>query len=413
MILLVYGYQGLVAGFAGTALPNWAAGSGVPLAAIGGFLALAGIPWTLQPLWGPVVDRFGGFRAGRRRFWVLGGMAGALASLALLAALAATGEASLPRLGLLLLAHNAFAALVDTAMDGQIIDHVPRDRLGQATALTRTGFATGTAAGAATFAWAIPALGLDGAALLLLGLAALAALAPLAVREAPDDALLSLALRPGAAVAEATLGRMLAGLWAELRRPASLALIALCLAVESSVAAFGLRLSVGLVQETGWTAEEVSRLQAVLVLLGGTVGALAVAAWVDRAGPLRAVTALLLLTAGCHAAASGLLLLPGGGGWEGGAALALSALSPALFFVALAPAVMLASRGAAAATRFTLFMAALNLGGIAGAAASGPLGGVLETWELGLAAAAVLAGCAWATGRTGVVGGSEALSKPS
>jgi PAT family beta-lactamase induction signal transducer AmpG len=106
VILAVYGYQGLVAGFAVTALPNWMAAQGASLAEVGAYLALTGLPWTVQPLWGPVVDRFGGSRLGARRAWVLAGLAGALACLA---ALPLAGG-SLHGIGLVLLAHNAFAA---------------------------------------------------------------------------------------------------------------------------------------------------------------------------------------------------------------------------------------------------------------------------------------------------------------
>jgi hypothetical protein len=84
-------------------------------------------------------------------------------------------------------------------------------------------------------------------------------------------------------------------------------------------------------------------------------------------------------------------------------ALALSGVAPALFFVALAPGVMITSRGAAAATRFALFMAALNLGGVAGAAASGPVAGALGLWQMALGAAVVFAVCAAAAARPGVV----------
>jgi PAT family beta-lactamase induction signal transducer AmpG len=391
LILCTYGYQGLFAGFAVNALPNWHAASGTSLAEIGAFLAVMGVPWTAQPLWGPVVDRFGGSRAGARRLWVLAGLAGVLAALGLLF-LAADSAPGLGGLGLILLLHNLFAALVDTALDGLLIDRVPADRLGQATALTRVGFAGGTAAGAALFAWAIPALGVPAAALLLLGFGTAATGMALAVREAAEDDLLPFRWRAGPARGTG-LGAMLGDLAFQATRREALALIALCVTVEFVIHAFGVRLAVGLVQEGGWEAGDVSRMQGALTLLGGTAGALAVAWWVDRAGPYRALTALLGLAAASHVAAA--LLLTGGGISGTGQALALgmSALSPALFFVALAPAVMLESRGANAATRFALFMAALNLGSISGAAASAPIGAVLDLPQMGIGAALVLAAC--------------------
>jgi PAT family beta-lactamase induction signal transducer AmpG len=280
-------------------------------------------------------------------------------------------------------------------MDGLMIDRVPPDRLGQATALTRVGFASGSAAGAAAFAWVIPHLGVPMAAALLLGLAAGAAGLVLAVRETPEDNLLPLRWHATAA-REASLAGMLADLAVQATRRDALALIALCVTAEFVIHSFGVRLAVGLVQEGGWAAGEVSRMQGALTLLGGTAGALGVAIWVDRAGPYRALTTLLALCAASHVAASMLLMggVPSGTGQA--LALAMSALSPALFFVALAPAVMMESRGANAATRFSLFMAALNLGSISGAAASARIGAVLDLSQMGLAAAVVLAACALA-----------------
>ncbi|MFC7690173.1 MFS transporter [Paeniroseomonas aquatica] len=191
LILSLYGYQGLVAGFGLTALPNHFAEAGATVGAIGGYMALVGLPWALQPFWGPLVDRFGRFRMGRRRFWVVMALAGALASLACLP-LAGDGPAALVRLGPLLLLHSGFAALLDTAVDAMIIDRVPVERLGQATALTRVGFVTGTATGAVLFAWMIPAHGLAAAALLLMLLGTCALGVALLVREAEGDRMLSL-----------------------------------------------------------------------------------------------------------------------------------------------------------------------------------------------------------------------------
>ena len=392
VILLIYGYQGMVAGFATNAVPNIHAGLGTPVGVIGTFVAMVGLPWTFQPLWGPVVDRYGGFRMGRRRAWIIAGFIGALACLALIP-LAGEGAGALHVLGPVLLAHSVFASLIDTATDGLIIDHVPTHRLGQATALTRVGFACGIAFGAASFAWLIPRLGLPTAGGVLLVLGACVAAAPLLVREAADDALLSLragAPRHGHARGWAELAR---GLWTVLRRRQTLALLAFCAAEEFAVGAFGVTLSVALVQRGGWAPAEISHLQAGMALAGGTAGALAVGWWSDRIGPHRALLTLLGACVVSHLVAAWLLLDGDLSGPRAAAALVLSGVVPALFFVALAPAVMSTSRGEAAATRFALFMAALNLGGVTGAAAAGVVGAALSPAGMALGAALVFIGC--------------------
>ncbi|MBK1660475.1 MFS transporter [Paracraurococcus ruber] len=393
VIIATYAYQGLAAGFGLTALPNHAAALGAPAAVIGGMSAMIGLPWALQPLWGPVVDGNGQFAMGRRRAWLILALAGALACLALLP-LAGDGLAALPWLGGILMLHSACAALADTAMDAMIIDRTPPGELGRATALTRMGFVGGMALGAAAFAWAIPALGLPAAALLLLALGALATLPVLLVREAPGDDILSLRHRPAdPGEARVPLRRLLWRLFAAMRRREALALIGLCVAEEFATSAFGVRLAVAMIQEGGWDPAALSRLQGALAVLGGTAGALAIGWWSDRIGPYRALALLLGLCAVAYAG-SALLLQGPPSGWPSALALGLTGMMPALAFVALAPAVMRSSRGVAAASRFALFMASLNLGSSLGAAASGPIGAVLPPWQAALAAAAVFAACA-------------------
>lgn len=397
LILSLYGYQGLVAGFGLTALPNHFAEAGATVGAIGGYMALVGLPWALQPLWGPLVDRFGQFRMGRRRFWVVIALAGALASLSCLP-LAGDGPAALARLGPLLLIHSGFAALLDTAVDAMIIDRVPVDRLGQATALTRAGFVTGTACGAILFAWIIPGYGLTTAALLLLLLGCGALGIALLVREARGDSVLSLRRDAGLAASADSYHSLLARVFSALRQRSAMTLLVLCIAEESATAAFGVHLSVEMIQHGGWDAASLSRLQGGLALLGGTAGAVLIGQWSDRVGHYRVLHWLLASCAVAYIAAAAMLMVPQAA-WFSAGALALSSVVPALAFVALAPAVMRSSRGIGAATRFALFMAALNLGGILGSAVSGLIGEVLASWQIALAGACVFGVCAVAASR--------------
>ena len=151
----------------------------------------------------------------------------------------------------------------------------------------------------------------------------------------------------------------------------------MCFGIDASLALFELRFGVGLVQAQGWDPAGLSRLQAGLALASGTLGALAIGLWSDRAGPLAALRSLLVAGAGCFALAAGLIA----GGLVGPAGpiiLGLTQVLPGLVIVALVPALMRASRGrVGAATQFEVFMAAMNLGSVAGGAASGPLAPVL------------------------------------
>ncbi|CAA9241405.1 MAG: hypothetical protein AVDCRST_MAG08-1637 [uncultured Acetobacteraceae bacterium] len=404
-VFCIYAYQGLVAGFALTALPNHHAGLGASAGDVAWHAVVVGLPWVLQPAWGPVVDRFGDFRMGRRRFWAVLALAGSVAMLLLLLAVD-DAPGALGRASPVLAAHSAFAALLDTAVDGMIIDRVPPENLGRANACTRGGFVSGTAAGAALLAFVLPAhglpteappsaQGLHAAAVLLAAAGVLATALVVLVREEPTDAWFSLRRRPppsGAAGAGQAPRRLLRRFLAPMLRRQALALVAFCLAVEGAVAVVQLRTGLDLIQERNWDAAALSRLQAGLGLLGGTLGAFAVGWWSDRLGALRGLSAILLLSAAAHAAVG--LLLAGGVDAAAPLAAGMASALPVLIFVALAPAVMRASRGPGAATRFALFMAALNLGGVGGNALAGALGEGLPLWAPVLAAGCVFAGCA-------------------
>ncbi|TPG57156.1 MFS transporter [Roseomonas nepalensis] len=383
----LYAYQGLVAGFAITALPNHYAAMGATTAAVGAHVATVGLPWILQPLWGPVVDRFGGFAMGRRRFWVVAALALSLLALARLLLVEDESVAGLPAVSAVFLVQSAFAALTDTATDGMIIDNVPAERLGTANAVTRVGFVCGAALGAALFAWMLPAQGLHASAAALLGIGTLALLLPLLVRERATDAVLSLRPAPAHAAGE-TFPRLLRRLAASFAGGATLILLVVCFATDYLGALFRLPLTVELIQNRGWEAEALSRFQAATALVTGTAGALLVGWWTDREGTSRALAILLSLCAASHLGAAALLLSadPRWAAMTGPLALGLSTVTPALLFVALAPAVMQASLGPAAATRFALFMASLNMGDVAGSAMAGQVAAAVGLPAVGLAA---------------------------
>jgi MFS family permease len=388
----LYAWQGLVAGFALTAIPNHFAALGASAAEVGAYVAMVGLPWIAQPLWGPVVDRFGGLAMGRRRFWVVLAFLGSLLSLARLLNLPPQVAAVLPAIGAVFLVQGAFAALADTATDAMIIDHVPAGKLGTASAVTRIGFVGGSAIGAVLFAAMLASLGLRAATMLLLAIGAAISLLPLLVREAEGDALFSHRRardRPHRhpPVSGRSMYRSL------LSGRSTWILLAACFAVDAAAAAFAVPLGVDLIQARGWTAATLSNAQAGAALAAGTLGALLVGWWTDRIGVQRALTVLLCCCALAHAMA-GLLLaaeMPVFLRFGAPLALALSTIMPALVFVALAPAIMRRSAGALAATRFALFMAMLNMGSVAGAAVSAQIASSIGIPNVGFAASAVFA----------------------
>ncbi len=128
LFTLLYLYQGLVAGFALTALANHFAASGTSAAEVGRHLAVVGLPWVVQPLlWGPLVDRAVPFRMGPRRAWLVLSLAGAQACLAGLLLLGPA--AGLTAISLVLFLHSLAASLADTATDRMIAGSVPAGEL--------------------------------------------------------------------------------------------------------------------------------------------------------------------------------------------------------------------------------------------------------------------------------------------
>ncbi|GJD95303.1 MFS transporter [Methylobacterium iners] len=387
-----YLYQGLVAGFSLTALANHYSGRGVSASEVGLHFALAGLPWTVQPvLWGPLVDRVG---PGRRRICALTAIAGS--HLALCGLFLVPDAGAIGAVGLVLFAHSLAASLLDTACDRMVMDHVPPDELGRMSACMRIGFVVGTSLSAAVFAWTLSVWPFADSIALLLGLGLAATILPVVVRERPGDALFSLKRHPGLPPARAsTFRRFLRRLALGLRRGAVLRILLLCFGLDFVLALFEVRFGVDLVQGQGWDAATLSRLQAGLAFVGGTAGALAIGLWSDRVGRLPALRLLLVASALAFALA-GLLIAAGSLGAAAPVLVGLTNILPNLIIVAMVPALMEASRGrAGAATQFEVFMATMNLGSVAGAAASGFVGSLVPIAGVGLLVAFVFAVGAW------------------
>ncbi|WP_232632050.1 MFS transporter [Methylobacterium sp. Leaf118] len=374
----LYLYQGSVAGFATLALANHLVANGHGTSAVGTLLALVGLPWVLQPLlWGPLLDRAAPHPMGARRVWLVRGLLGGQIALCLLPLLGTRPDPA--ALGMVLLLHSLCASLADTATDRMIVASVPEDELGRVSACTRAGFVTGSALGAALFGWLLPEIGIPGAAAMLLGLSTALAVAAGLVRERPGDALLRIAPPPrsvarilsGTPRALAAHLRGVLRVFAVFRHREAALLLAACFGIDFALSLFQVPFAVAMVRDRGWDAGALSQVQAMLAFLGGTVGAGLVGVAVDRAGPAPALRRLCLACAAAFAVIALLVL----GGFEargGPVILGLASVVPALLYVALQPTVVLASRAeGVSATQFQIFMAAMNLGDVAGASLAG------------------------------------------
>lgn len=118
----LYFLSGLPFGFFYTFLPVFLRVEGVDLIKIG-LMSSAGIFWSLKPLWAPLTDRYG-----YKSLWISFSLIGFSCTLFILSFLSPHSQIFF----LFLLALTFFSALLDTALDGFIIEFIPKELMGKA-----------------------------------------------------------------------------------------------------------------------------------------------------------------------------------------------------------------------------------------------------------------------------------------
>jgi len=155
----LYFVQGLPFGFQATALPVYLRSSGMSLAGVGLATALA-LPWSLKPLWAPLIDRYGSARLGRRKSWIL--PLQALLAVTCFAAAKVPPNDGLASLLWLVLAMNLLAATMDIAVDGFAVDVLTTRELGHGNIAQVVGYKAGMLTGGGLLVWASGTIGWTG-----------------------------------------------------------------------------------------------------------------------------------------------------------------------------------------------------------------------------------------------------------
>ena len=120
VVALLYLAEGLPFGFVYVTLPVFLRTKGVNLIEIG-LLSLAGLSWSLKPLWAPLVDRYG-----RKYYWMVGALLGLALAIGLLSLVPPAGK-----LYILLVCLATFSsATLDIAVDGYTIELLKEEELG-------------------------------------------------------------------------------------------------------------------------------------------------------------------------------------------------------------------------------------------------------------------------------------------
>ncbi len=161
----LYVMQGIPAGFALTAMANYLAGKGLKPNEIGTFVAITGVPWVLQFIWGPLIDRYQYSVIGHRKHWVvLTQLMACTASLTLLFVKDPVSQLTL--MSLVFFTHSVFASIQDASADAIAIFIVPPEQRGRVNAFMRGGFLLGISFGAAVLSIVLHNYGFRTAALI-------------------------------------------------------------------------------------------------------------------------------------------------------------------------------------------------------------------------------------------------------
>jgi len=371
---ILYVAQGLPFGLVTVALPAFLIERGTSPAAVGGFVGLAMLPWSLKLLAGPMMDRFTYLAMGRRRPWVLVAQLG-LALTGLAFAFFPEGLDNLVTLTALCFVLNSFGASQDVAVDGMAIDVLPENEHGRANAFMGFGQVAGLSGSAAISAFVLKSFGLPGISVMLVAGFGVILLWAVLVRERPGEKILpwtaghaterSLQLRAGSWTSIAV------DLTKVLILPASLLLIGV-----SSLFRFAdaLWIQVGqtvVVKQLGYLSTDYSSWISVTSFIAALAG-LGLGFSIDRLGVKRFYVAALLAY-GLLAIAVGLSAFA----WDSSLYLKIvSSIQAFVYqgvFVSFIAIHMKLCGTRVAATQFAIYMAVVNFARSLGAVAIGAL----------------------------------------
>lgn len=390
----LYVMQGIPAGFGLTAVVNYLTGQGLNSATVASFSAAVGLPWTLQFVWGPLIDKYQESVVGQRKHWVvLTQLLAAVASLVLLLVDKPTDQLQLMLLAFVV--HSVFASIQDASVDAIAIAVVPEAERGRVNAFMRGGFLLGSSLGAAGLSWMLHRYGFFQAALAQSGALLAFTLLTFFIRLERTDRLVPRfgALPPGAR--RNADNPPVAWLFRELLRamlePRTLRLFSVIALAYLCFGMFGWAYSFHLIRELHWADAAVSVLQgswgsaATLCLLvaGGVLA--------DQIGAARLQRYVLLTLGGF------LLVFCSLSSWWHYPPVATLGLlvwnlaDPSLSVAAL-PLLMGLCRPRIEGSQFTTYMALVNLCGVGGSFLTGWALRVVSAPGLGLACGVVVVG---------------------
>lgn len=130
-VFLFYFTQGVPVGLFFYAVPAWLASTGASTVAVAGVVSASILPWTLKFFVGFIMDRYTYLPMGRRRAWIIGAQSLMVAML-LLAALLSPGAQEVWLLSILGFLANSGTAFQDVSIDSLAVDIMPEDERAKA-----------------------------------------------------------------------------------------------------------------------------------------------------------------------------------------------------------------------------------------------------------------------------------------
>ncbi|QMU31417.1 MFS transporter [Adhaeribacter radiodurans] len=390
----LYAMQGIPSGFALTAIANYLNGQKVSSVSIGTFVSIVGIPWIIQFLWGPIIDRYQYSVIGHRKQWVvLTQFAAFLASLTLLLVTEPVSQLSL--LAFVFFTHSLFASVQDASVDAMAISVVPVAERGRLNACMRGGLLLGISFGAAALAYIMHQFGFRTAVLVQSGLLLLFTVFTFFIKLEPNDPLLPSRknkVKKLTAEENPKLKIVFRNLWQSLTAATSLRTFGVIFVVYLCFSIFIRSFAFHLIQVLHWPDQEVSVLQGgwgslitLTVVLGGGVLA-------DWLGP-QALQVKVLGSLAIFLMIFNLLAF-----WWNIRPFTISGLlfwnlADPLFSVATFPILMTLCKEYIAGSQFTAYMAFINLSDVIGSYVSGWALLVLPAPVLGFSCGIVLFIC--------------------
>ena len=365
--------QGMPWGFVTITLLAYISEQGASLEQTARIMSLATLPWSFKVIWGVVIDRFMFPAMGLRRPWVLGAQLGI--GITLLAMILIDDlSAEFNTFAWMVFVHNCFVSLQDVASDALAVDVLDDEERGRVSGLMWASNYAGAAVGGLGMGKVLANYGLQAAFILQVSVLLAIVCFPLFLRERAGDRFLPFSKDPDGPSTVGRLGSARRASLMDLVRRLLRAfrsrgpLIGLGFALFSNMFV-GVLVAVNpvfFVQELGWSQEQYSTLSGGWGQVSGIAGAVVGGFLVDRIGMRAIFTTAGLLAAGlCLGLASSEAL-------RASEPYCITYLITAEFLVSAQSVAsfslfMRLCSVAVAGTQYTLFMAVLNQGRVAGA----------------------------------------------